>query len=503
MTGSLQLDHFAAQRETYFTEHWIDTPAFQNAAKPELPIIFGAKGCGKSALARYLADIRTDKRISCRRIDLAELKHRRIISQLKSLVEKIQTDDATVLSNYWRHLFLVHFLADASVTADPDGDLKAETALYKVRAVLSRMNHTSQPGRWLVDVLSKAARLLDQLLVEPKTPDELVLASGLTLGELEKIEKFPEDDEFVEGCMAAAALLTRQSRQCCIVVDGLDVISESDRDAHPIVLGAIIKAVKRLSLDGSLNDALSIKVLVPKELFFALDDRDLDHYVTLQAHLTWEPHTLFALLDRRVSAASRRAGRGSKGLDMLLPDEILGGRRVFDHLLRHSMYRPRQLLVYLKAIFDRAEDRAVHADDVMQAVRSTSTDLANYFVKENKYRFPQLRSHLEALSGFPSVVPIGRLTTKFGDGSGTALSVLYESGSLGIIEESPVGVPRDPSGSLRKTATSHELISCEFVYKPGARPFMLPGLPDETLVAIHPMLHRRFGISENHDYVIG
>lgn len=501
----LKLDHFTAQREEYFADHWIVTPAFERAARLGKSIVFGAKGCGKSALARYLVDMQGDTHIICRHLDLTQLRHDRIVSQTKLISDKLLADKATLLANYWRHLFLLHFLREVSIAAESQDDSSA-TALQRVRAVLDRPEPQSEQdpiGYTILSYIAKCIRACEDALISRTNRDEPPVINGLTRSELAMLEQYPSDDRFVDACIVAAGLLAKTRRHICIIVDGLDHAGAKDRQAHPIVLGSIVHAVKRLSLDSALNGVLSIKILVPRELFFALPDRDLDQYVTLQTHLSWDPLSLRQLIERRILAAVRRTKIVPVGVDEVMARNLPDGSDTLGYMIRHCMYRPRQLLYYVQTVLENASSSIATGHDVIRGVKAASSDLCRYFIQEYRFKYPALQRTLEGLSGLSSVVTLATLLQRLPTHRQPTVDMLYDCGALGIIEETHGWLPPDPSGCTRTIDGTTRAINCEFIYKPGARSYVLPGLPPETLVTLHPMLHAHFGIVSAQNFVTG
>lgn len=506
----LNLDQFAAQNEKFFEQHWIETPHFIRAAAPGVPIILGAKGGGKSALRRYLSELQHDSEVSCPALDLGDFRHALIHRQLAQLVGKIGIDDQLLLASYWRQLFLLHALRDVSIRAQPGSDQEV-AALAAIRSVLADHNLAERPTLTLLSWLGTLRESLDSILMQRVVPQSTPFIFGLTCRELDRLERLPNDERFSNACLAAATLLTSSRKHVCLIVDGLDKIRPADSESHAFILGSIVQAVSQLALDSSLSCAFSIKVLVPRELFRALNDRDLDQYVTLRAQLSWDRHTLKEVLKRRVAAACRRAQAARSELSEFLPEKTLNGENTIDYLIRHTMYRPRQLLTYFHGIAEAKgwliSESSVwneaSAEEVVHRVEAESVSLAQHFVSEYRTQYPQLRGVLESLAGLTSVLELGTLREKFGSDCESHLNMLYDCGAIGLIEIVHAALNREGCYSYRKVGGIVTPINCEFIYKPGARPFWLPQLPNDTLMAVHPMLRQCFGVKASSDYVIG
>jgi hypothetical protein len=505
------LDQFTAQNERFFADHWLDTAWIQNAARRSVPIIFGAKGGGKSALLRYLTELRHEPNIGYSNIDLSDFRHERVRSQVRALVGDLSIDHGTLLANYWRYLLLLHCLRHVAVRSNPTND-QERLVLERVRAVLARQEPADSASNMLLGCLIKARQFLDGCLLRKIAADEPPLVGGLTRRELARLENHPDDDEFTTACIDAAGLVRAAGQHVGLVVDGLDSVDDSDRRAHSFILGSIVTAVKRLALDQSLNEAFSVKLLVPRELFFDIKDRDLDQYVALQSQLYWDPEDLLGLLQKRITAAAQRAGLASGvSLSDLVPERLPDGQLTFEFFLRHTMYRPRQLLLYFKAIADLErwpvlppqKWQSANGARIVGHVRAQTHTLANNFLQEFSVKYPRLETTLQKLAGLSSVVGLGELRSRFTADPELLLRDLYDCGAIGIIElEQPI-LGRDPSGCYRIVNGQQQPISCEFSYKSGSRLQWLPAMPDETLIAIHPMLIRFCGVSSNPEFVVG
>jgi len=505
------LDQFSAQDEEHFREHWMYTPYFMAAARRNIPIVLGAKGSGKSALLRYLTQLQSESDITYPGLDLTEFRHERVRSQVRALVGELSIDDGMLLANYWRHLFLLHCMHDVSVRVNPS-DEREQNALETIRSVLARNAIEPKAHDTLLGYLIRAKRYLDECLLRREPAAEPPLRGGLTRLELSRLENLPDDDEFTAACLAAAGLLVGDRRHVCLVVDGLDRVKESDHEAHAFVLNTIINAVRHIARDQSLKHAFSVKVLVPRELFLAVSDRDMDQYGGMQAHLHWDPESLTSLLERRLAAACQRAGgKADTKLSDLLPEMLPNGQLTLEFLIRHTMYRPRQLLMYAKAIAESARWQVSPpaqwqkpvGETIIKHVVSVSIEASDLFIREYALKFPMLKEMLDSLAGLTNVTTLNSLEARLRGKQGLRLSALYECGALGIVQLMVPGSSQDPSACYQIINGQKRPIDCEFSYKATSRPSWIPDLPGETLVAIHPMLTRHCRVNVDPDFVIG
>jgi hypothetical protein len=504
---SLNLGELRAQRDMQFPEHWTPNPSFDEACRREVSLVFGAKGGGKSAFRRYISEIRKAKDLAVTSVDLQDFRYDPVADQVTALAKETGSDAIETLTRYWRNLLLLRCLEE-SVARVADNTRHHDAATGKALAVLGE-HRERRADAGLLAMLGKAHQALRSIFVrDPGTLTD-IRVRGLTSEEYDRVERASEDTELNDACVHIAGLLMVKQMMVCTVVDGIDRVADSvSKSALSIVLNSLVRAADRITLDASLADVFCVKILMPRELFTDVQGRDIDHLLAIQRDLDWYPEILLALITRRLSVASARIG-GPQAVDFvqMLPSQD----ETWIHIVRHSMYRPRQLLLYLDAIRQMSAGQGITDAVVAKAIEVTSLKLSHAFIEEYRISMPSLALYLEAFAGQKAVTTLRSLEARlravfkrhsFSGSIVRAVSDLYFAGALGHVHELAPG-SSDPSGCYKVVNGQRVPIACEFSYKPAARNTWLSGMPKDTVVALHPMLTRHASARMVEDHFIG
>lgn len=503
----LTLGDFVAQRDLEFRRHWIATPATQEASRREVSLILAAKGGGKTALRRQLCEVESSDSKRFIKLDLETYAYATIARQATDLSGRMGLGKVELLTRYWMHLLLLHALR-AIVPLMKEADEPTDRARDRIMQVLGP--HAAEcPDRNLSSMLQRALDKVKEWLGRDRDAHEDVNIRALTADELDQLEQLSASLPFVEACLSAAGYLYDHGIHVCTIIEGIDkVAAETPRDALSLTLDAVVRAADRLTKEEPYLGVLSAKVLMPREFFGALTGRDIDHLVGAQRPLHWYPDDLKKVLQKRLDVAASNANLPELiALDSILPQ----GSSSWMRMVRHSLYRPRQLLNYLDAIRQGTPGMTATAAVFEVVIRNVSSSLIQPLIEENAVRLPRLGAYLQAIRGTPSVCKLGALRQLLSGNLGlpatsaglrTAISELYVAGIIGLIEPSE-GMLQDPSECSRTEGGTTFPIYCEFSFKPHARPSWISDLTSDRLVCIHPIVHSYAQVQPAAGYVIG
>jgi hypothetical protein len=293
------------------------------------------------------------------------------------------------------------------------------------------------------------------------------------------------------------AMLTATARSGIVLWDGLDEGWVPDQVATA-VLGGLAAAVADLA-DSKVG--IHGVLFIRDNMFRALAhfDRDFSRHIegsTLR--LNWDVPALLHLISNRLREAfdlrdiesdarvwNRFAGRGL--------DERLG----FERCLRHTLYRPRDVLVLLNSAYVLAaregRDRIID-DDIESTSRGISADRLDDLLKEYDTVFPGLTLFVRvferrpAFNSYSVVVDLLEEAIKneqyespasadfalFGSGR-EAFLALYSVGVLGL---------RDVSGG-------------QYHFCHDGAPANLFGIEEQRIVAVHPCYWQALSLNVN------
>lgn len=319
--------------------------------------------------------------------------------------------------------------------------------------------------------------------------------------------------------------LERQERKCLLTLDRFDdyydeFYSEAagegaDKRAFlSALLKGLVYATRDLAHDGTFSwiDPL---FAIPMDKFLELHLReraDLE-----QSHIVrvdWTPGELFRYANRRIaSALGMPKDQERNAWDRLFPFEVTNRtvRDVKEHsflyILRHSLWRPRELQMYLSAILRRMEEtRAPATEEMFQKVVRSEAELIirREFLEEFKSEYPGISAvmkKLETLS-LRSVMPFTELCDRIGplklfDDSLNVADVmirLFHMGMIGVRQHS-----KERRGGLDPTVTQNRDEVCyRYSYNyPERDPFTPTGD-----VAFHPMFFEFLNVRHEERYVV-
>ena len=499
---SLNLGEFVTQRDADFDRHWVANASFDEAGRPGVSLVVGAKGIGKSALSRHLIEKEQTHSTAQVLIDLSHFGYARVADQIRAIADTTRDDAVELLSRYWRRLFLLYCLRESLP------HMAAGAARASVTRVLN-VHGTGNAERTLQSILGEVISAIDGFFMKRResAPGAIVI-DRLSPAELDELQSGAETATLGNACAHAAGALAEAHRLVSLVVDGIDRIAEgTSPSAFDLVVSAMVHAADEMWMDPMFRDCLRIKVLMPRELFPQLHTRDLDHRLGSQRTLVWQPAELRALVDARVRLAAERAGFAIDGIAQAFHD----ADGVFLDILRHSMYRPRQLMLLFDEVRRRSPEPRPPPASIATSLQIATAALTEALIHESRLQMPRLEGYIRGLRDLEAVCTLGQLNQALGSALSaeadsqavrTAIDTLYAAGVVGRLEALIPG-ESDLSGCTRKKGNRREPIRCEFIFKPWARTFWLRSQPDDAQVVIHPMVWSFAGIRPAARYVVG
>lgn len=276
----------------------------------------------------------------------------------------------------------------------------------------------------------------------------------------------PSPDE-LPGRIASAFELTKlessvrngleiSNSKAVFLFDGLDEGWGIDTFAVGILGGLAI------AIAGFKDSELPIhgEVFIRDNIFRSLATQDSDYSRHIEGYtlrLHWDEDSLLNLIASRLRITHnlQEIESNVRVWDRFAHRE-LKGREGFLRCLRHTLYRPRDLLVLLNSasvMAHRAGRTEIIEDDIEKTAMQVSVDRLSDLLKEYENVFPGLRIIAESLIGSDAFQTIGSIKTVFenlvedldysqphsGDiailGSGSQiLDALYSIGLLGLVE---------------------------------------------------------------------
>lgn len=206
--------------------------------------------------------------------------------------------------------------------------------------------------------------------------------------------------------------LREANRSVRFFIDGLDE-GWSPTEAATAALGGLAAAVADFD---EAQSGLHGTLFIRDNMFRALAHFDPDysrHVEGSALRLHWDEASLFDLVTRRLKIVLGTPGtENAERIWNEFVGEDLQGRNGFDRCLRHTLYRPRDILVLINkahVLAQRRGDSKLSWTVVEIAAKEISHDRIEDLIKEYDKVLPGIRSFVGVFEGRPAFAPVGEL----------------------------------------------------------------------------------------------
>ncbi len=521
----------AAEPDSDFIKKFVTHEDLTLLLRDQTCLITGEKGSGKTALCRYIEEILTNDRCSVVGISFNELRHADITHYISELARLSGIDSLALTSAFWRcvivisamrHVFendknnisfletkLVHFLRESGHLEKSPVD----TFLHLVRGVWNLFNKITAPD-------SSGATIEDVLGLPPSK-------SGLNIDERQMLylRKYPFSDvRYQRAEQEFATYLKNNDLAIVVYLDGFDKLrgdGPSDTDALNLIFTALTDSVYTIRTEGKWSNFLKIKAFIPHDRWLEQKMRDLDKYRAMQESIVWRYNYFREFLLRRlilhekVSPSADFQSAWKKFFPESLENNCYGVREsVYDYIIRHTQYRPRQLLYHLINLCKAFKSGDINAQEIPHVIARSCKERVRDFIEEYRIDHPEMESFLTKFRGCPNVLTY----SEFRDQVQKALremrckdvnvsdkiQKLYHIGFVGLVEEVPDHeFARDRHMFyFPPLRVSPKKYRCEFYYEDAA-PEVFRDLNNDDLVCIHPMFFDYCRLNSHPIYMVG
>jgi energy-coupling factor transporter ATP-binding protein EcfA2 len=313
-----------------------------------------------------------------------------------------------------------------------------------------------------------------------------------------------------------------------IIVDSVDKLidapafkemAEENYKTLALVVRSLTEALVRIYVDERFKDLVEIKAFLPMDLEPFLQDRAFDHEYIYHHHIHWNRKELAALVAKRIARTTKMStpsgdyvGTLAETWDELFPFSISNvetnvKHKSFDYLLRHSQYRPREILRCCRAMTEHArkEKKSSLTDkEYVNLIHKHCQYEAIRIIDEYILAYPTLYEVLEKFNGSSNIIPSEELYPKLRKipvlpgpikDHTDLLQFLYDIGFLGIV----VGQHEMNALGTYLPYTIYKGKNLYFAFKNFD--------PDRSVASvktfvIHPIFYGRFAIKANPNITI-
>lgn len=521
----------AAQPDKQFLQKFVTHDDLRLLLRPQTCLITGEKGSGKTALCRYIEEYLSDDQCFVVGISFNDLRHADITHYISELARLSGIDSLTLTAAFWRcvivisamrHSFendkinvsfretlLVHFLRETGhLERSP-----VDSFLHLVRVmwnVINKITTSDSSGSMVEDILG----------LPPNKSGE-----SIDENQMQFLRKYPFSDARYQRAETQFSDYLRTKRfKIVVYLDGFDKLrgdGPTDTDALDLIFSALTDSAYSLRTEDRWAECLEIKAFIPHDRWLEQKQRDRDKYRSMQESIIWRySHFREFILKRLVLHDDVNPNLDfTSAWTLFFPDYLINNcynvrESVYDYIVRHTQYRPRQLLYHLVHLCKAFKTGDISAQEIPHVIATSCKERVRDFIEEYRIDHPQMESFLTKFRGCQNVLTYSALTDKIRKilremrrtdvDISDKIQKLYHIGFIGLVKfvqdhefERDKHVFYFPP--LRIKGSKYK---CEFYYQDAA-PEVFRDLNNEDLVCIHPMFFDYCRLESHPEYMVG
>jgi hypothetical protein len=388
-----------------FKSHFFESNDLERILTNGSDVVYGSKGVGKTALRRALAELKSSFFYATKTIDLDQISFSAVHMALSKLKDTTQTEIPTLARNTWRNVLAMYCLEAVAETLPPANSLRV-----KIERVLNDEGFEGSDSN--NDLMGQIERFLIRIAqagLETDAPTPL----GLNKKQRNVVNAFPSNPEVQSLLLQSSKVVEASDKFVLLCVDGFDSIVDHTAESRRAIFAGLIDAIHKSSRDPLLTNAFCFKAFLPQEL---TDDAhaivwDADKHILNTHYLRWAEGDFQTFLKKRLITHSKsRSPHFHDVWHEFMPDKVRNDshgteEHSFSYLLRHTLYRPRQLLAHVQIILDKWDETSdsarVDPSFIPQVVASTNYELAKSVAGQLEIKHPGVSTFLQSWSTMP------------------------------------------------------------------------------------------------------
>jgi hypothetical protein len=513
----------ASEPDDDFIEKFVLTDEYNRLLDHGVPLISGEKGSGKTAICKYIAKELADQYSAIAKLSFNDLEFGLVVDNLRLISDLSGVSTLTMMSNYWQYVILMSVMSQY---------FKKNTGNFtpKETRIVEYLRKEKLLDKSILNtflrLIQSSWRFLEITTDPSKIPDQIpTLNQDINDQVIENIRKFPVfQPEFIKIKEDFAAILNSKGHKCFAYLDEFDrlrVRKKTNSQSIQDIFEGLNDAVYSLHISEEFHKILTIKALIPHDRWVQIKPRDKDKSRLKHEAIKWKYPSFREFLRKRMASSSsfnEDVGFESAWAE-LFPKSIKNrcysvNETVYEYLVRHTLYRPRQLQYHLLRIGNYFKNREVNSDEIPMIISESCEYLVEDFILEYKIDHPKLEWFLGRFRDMPNVMEFGEFQditaaqlSKIGksrDYTSFKIDQLYSMGFFGVIRyinEHDIDLKRrheyiSPKRHGKKTYV------CQFYYKKHVSS-ITNRLHEDDLVCIHPMFFDFCSQSAHPDFLVG
>lgn len=393
-----------------FDAHFVESPDLKRILTNRSDIIYGSKGVGKTALRRALAELHASAFFTTKTIDLDQISFEQVHAALSDLKATTRTEVSTLARNTWRNVIAIYCLESVAEQLPASNPLRRRIEDVLSEEGFSDLNSNQR-------VMGQIERFLLRI-AEAGLEEDAPTPLGLNRDQRRVIDTFPSSPSVKELLIRCSKLVEESNKYVLLCIDGFDSIVNHTEESRRAIFAGLIDAIHKSSRDQLLSKAFCVKAFLPREL---TDDAhtvlwDADKHILNTHYLRWAESDFQSFLKRRLLQHCKT--KSSTFLDVwheFMPDKVRNDthrteEQSFCYILRHTLYRPRQILAHLQLILDKWDEVSdsfrVDPSFVPTVVAATNYELARGVVGQMEIKHPGLSGFMQSWGGAPNTLRV-------------------------------------------------------------------------------------------------
>lgn len=495
----------ALTRDKRFSDKWTEPTEIKNCLASKNWLISGEKGSGKSAIRRALTEIYGDRYFAAPIVDFNQITFKALYEHLVQLANTTKLSKTATLSHFWQYALIIEMLVAAAQ--------KSPTKYSDILDLVPIERATIKLNQRLMCLLEEAWNKIDDFTgikagrktrSTGKKKANLVVSSGLTANLLQQLSEFPLDSEFEKLKTTFFSRIEQNNDRIVLILDGFDRLKNdgTNSDATRLIFASLVDAVQVIHTENILPPTLEIKAFIPHDRYLALPLRDADKVDTMHVAIRWTRATLQELLKKRIEITPKLAQGNFNFLwRQIMPEHVTNSQYhlvedTFDYIVRHTMFRPRQVQHHLEHLSSKFLDQNIDPTMVPNSIAESSKKIAKYFIEEFHTDHPSLGKFVNSLHKKDNIIEYRELKkivadaiVKFHSGdTGLILEekidMLYAMGMLGVVNFVETGTEIGEVYCPPTRESKRHYV--DFFFK-NPHPSISGTLQDNSLVAFHPI----------------
>ena len=498
----------STEEDNNFVNHLIQTKYLKRLTNSESDIVFGSKGSGKTALNTALAKFNKETYLNTYILNLNSLSFNRLLNNIQELEYIIKEDKFKISRIAWKNTLLNAALFSLSEIND---DLEKKNAIINVLnedGFIKGDKDLKKSDEKVNIFLEKINNFLD------KSPFSEESLSSFYSSEINSsIEEFPLNKNTRNLLNSLCKDVYSKNKKILVCIDGLDSIADHSYNSRNVIFTGLIDAIYHLRLDKSISNAFIFKGFFPQELTIDIDMKiwDSDKHINNTHFISWNKKSLKDfVLKRLFRYSSNNSNKFDDVWKTLFPEKIQNNsynveENTFDYLIRHTLYRPRQLQQHIYEIFknwiEAENSEMIHPNFIPKIVSLTNKTLSRKIAEQLSFIYPNIIVFLKSFNNESTVITFKDFKTRISkkllnsyDTDKDINTIVDELYLFGIF-----GIEKDKNGPNFKNKTKEFYFS--FV-NTNDNHSISQTINEESIIGISPMLREFCNMKKDNKYII-